>query len=131
LIQGKQAKSQTGLDVSTFIIDWEQQIVQCPQGHLSRLWRNSHDTNENPLIEVVFDRHTCGTCNVRPNCTSSSSAPRKLKLRPQAEYEALAARRIEQLSTEFKQTYACRAGIEGTISQAVRRFDPRKKRQGS
>jgi len=126
-----QAKSQTGLDVSTFIIDWEQQIVQCPQGHLSRLWRNSHDTNENPLIEVVFDRHTCGTCNVRPNCTSSSSAPRKLKLRPQAEYEALAARRIEQLSTEFKQTYACRAGIEGTISQAVRRFDPRKKRQGS
>jgi transposase len=128
LIQGKQAKSQTGLDVSTFIIDWEQQIVQCPQGHLSRLWRNSHDTNGNPLIEVVFDRHTCGACNVRPNCTSSSRAPRKLKLRPQAEYEALAARRIEQLSTEFKQTYACRAGIEGTISQAVRRFDSRRTR---
>jgi transposase len=123
-----QAKSQTSFDISTFIIDWEQQIVQCPQGHLSRLWRNSHDTNGNPLIEVVFDRHTCGACNVRHNCTSSSCAPRKLKLRPQAEYEALAARRIEQLSTEFKQTYACRAGIEGTISQAVRRFDLRRTR---
>jgi transposase len=123
-----QAKSQTSFDISTFIIDWEQQIVQCPQGHLSRLWRNSHDTNGNPLIEVVFDRHTCGACNVRHNCTSSSSAPRKLKLRPQAEYEALAARRREQLSTEFKQTYACRAGIEGTISQAVRRFDLRRTR---
>jgi transposase len=51
-----------------------------------------------------------------------------LKLRPQAEYEALAACRREQLSTEFKQTYASRAGIEGTISQAVRRFDSRRTR---
>ncbi len=123
-----QAKSQMGFDVSTFIIDWEQQIVQCPQGHLSRLWRNSHDTNGNPLIEVVFDRHTCGACPVRNNCTSSAQAPRKLKLRPQAEYQALAARRREQLTTEFKQTYAYRAGIEGTISQAVRRFDLRRTR---
>ena len=84
--------------------------------------------NRNPLIEVVFDRHTYGACCVRNNCTSSSRAPRKLKLRPQAEYEALAACRREQLSTEFKQTYASRAGIEGTISQAVRRFDSRRTR---
>ncbi len=123
-----QAKSPTGFDVSTFIIDWEQQLVQCPQGHLSRLWRNSHDTNGNPLIEVVFDRHTCGACPVRNHCTSSASAPRKLKLRPQAEYQALTARRTEQLCSEFKQTYAGRAGIEGTISQAVRRFDLRRTR---
>ncbi len=123
-----QAKSQTGFDVSTFVIDWDKQVVQCPQGHWSRLWRHAYDSNRNPLIEVVFDRHTCGACPVRDNCTSSSRAPRKLKLRPQAEYEALAARRREQLSTEFKQTYACRAGIEGTISQAVRRFDLRRTR---
>jgi hypothetical protein len=110
-----QAKSQTGFDVSTFVIDWDKQVVQCPQGHLSRLWRNSHDTNGNPLVEVVFDRHTCGACSVRNNCTSSALAPRKLKLRPQAEYQALAARRIEQLSQEFKLRYASRSGIEGTI----------------
>jgi transposase len=128
LIRGKQAKSQTGFDVSTFIIDWDKQVVQCPQGHLSRLWRNSHDTNGNPLVEVVFDRNTCGACSVRHNCTSSALAPRKLKLRPHAEYEALAARRREQLSTEFKLRYASRSGIEGTISQAVRRFDLRRTR---
>jgi transposase len=123
-----QAKSQTGFDVSTFIIDWDKQVVQCPQGHWSRLWRHAYDTNGNPLIEVVFDRHTCGACPVRNNCTSSTRAPRKLKLRPQAEYEALAARRREQLSTEFKLRYASRSGIEGTISQAVRRFDLRRTR---
>ena len=123
-----QAKSQTGFDVSTFVIDWDKQVVQCPQGHLSRLWRHAYDSNRNPLIEVVFDRHTCGACSVRNHCTSSSRAPRKLKLRPQAEYEALAARRREQLSKEFQQSYAGRAGIEGTISQAVRRFDLRRTR---
>jgi transposase len=97
-----QAKSDTGFDVSTFVIDWDKQVVQCPQGHLSRLWRKAHDCNGNPLIEVVFDRHTCGACPVRNNCTSSAKVPRKLKLRPQAEYLALKARRIEQLSQEFK-----------------------------
>lgn len=60
--------------------------------------------------------------------TSSASAPRKLKLRPQAEFEALATRRIEQLATEFKLRYASRSGIEGTISQAVRRLDLRRTR---
>ncbi|NEP15228.1 MAG: IS1182 family transposase [Symploca sp. SIO2C1] len=123
-----QAKSTTGFDVSTFAIDWEQQVVRCPQGHLNRLWRDARDSNGNPLIKVVFDRHTCGACSVRNNCTSSTRAARTLKLRPKAEYEALAARRIEQLSPEFQLQYASRAGIEGTISQAVRRFDLRRTR---
>lgn len=123
-----QAKSDTGFDVSTFVVDWDKQVVRCPQGHLNRLWRHAYDSNRNPLIEVVFDRRTCGACPVRKNCTSSAQAPRKLKLRPQAEYEALAARRLAQLSQEFQQTYASRAGIEGTISQAVRRFDLRRTR---
>lgn len=123
-----QAKSETGFDISTFMIDWDKQVVQCPQGHLSRSWRNANDGNQNPLVEVVFDRKTCRACPVRNNCTSSSDAPRKLKLRPRAEYEALLARRIEQLSHQFKLRYACRAGVEGTISQAVRRFDLRRTR---
>jgi transposase len=56
------------------------------------------------------------------------SGTQKVEAETQAEYQALAARRREQLTTEFKQTYASRAGIEGTISQAVRRFDLRRTR---
>jgi transposase len=41
-------------------------------------------------------------------------------LRPQLEHEALQARRREQETEPWKKRYAARAGVEGTISQAVR-----------
>lgn len=123
-----QAKLKTGFDVSTFVIDWDKQVVQCPQGNFSRLWRKTRDCNQNPLIEVVFDRKTCEKCPVRNNCTSAKTAPRKLKLRPREEYDALKQRRSEQVSPEFKQKYTRRAGVEGTISQAVCKFNLRQAR---
>ncbi len=43
-----------------------------------------------------------------------------LHLHPQAAHEALQARRQEQQTPEFGQEYGIRAGIEGTLSQAVR-----------
>lgn len=109
-----QAKLKTGFDVAAFVIDWDKQVVKCPQGNLSRLWRKTRDCNQNPLIEVVFDRKICEKCPVRNNCTSAKMAPRKLKLRPREEYDALQKRRREQVSPEFQQKYQRRAGIEGT-----------------
>ncbi|MCP6762474.1 MAG: IS1182 family transposase [Fischerella sp. CENA71] len=123
-----QANLKTGFDISAFIINWEQQIAICPQGNFSRLWRKARDCNQNPLIEVVFDRKTCASCPVRINCTSSSTAARKIKLRPREEFQALQQRRHQQQTSEFEQKYALRAGVEGTISQAVRRFDLRRTR---
>jgi transposase len=123
-----QAKLKTGFDVAAFVIDWDKQVVKCPQGNLSRLWRKTRDCNQNPLIEVVFDRKICEKCPVRNNCTSAQMAPRKLKLRPREEYDALQKRRREQVSPEFQQKYQRRAGIEGTISQAVCKFNLRQAR---
>jgi len=37
-------------------------------------------------------------------------------------HEALHARRLEQNSESWKKRYACRAGIEGTLTQGVRHF---------
>ncbi len=51
-----------------------------------------------------------------------------LHLRPQAAHEALQARRQEQQTQEFRQQYATRAGIEGTLSQGVRRMGLRRAR---
>lgn len=34
-----QAKLKTGFDVSAFVIDWDKEVVKCPQGNLSRLWQ--------------------------------------------------------------------------------------------
>ena len=123
-----QAKLKTGFDVAAFVIDWDKQIVKCPQGHLSRSWREGYDCRKNPVIQVEFDRQTCAVCPERRNCTKSEKAPRTLKLRPRDEYEALNQRRQEQLTQEFEKKYGCRAGIEGTLSQGVRRFDLRRTR---
>jgi len=49
-------------------------------------------------------------------------------VRPQAAHEALQARRDEQQTPEFRQEYARRAGIEGTLSQAVRGMGIRRAR---
>jgi transposase len=51
-----------------------------------------------------------------------------LTLRPQAQYEAIQATRLQKTTQEFKTRYAIRAGIEGTLSQGVRAFDLRRSR---
>ena len=47
-------------------------------------------------------------------------------LRPQAQQEALWAARQRQTTASFKQEYARRAGVEGTLSQAIHVCDVRR-----
>jgi hypothetical protein len=51
-----------------------------------------------------------------------------LTIQPEAEFIALQKARRQQAEPGFKKRYAARAGIEGTISQAVRRSDIRQSR---
>ena len=53
---------------------------------------------------------------------------RTLKLRFQAEHEALYKARAYQQTDHFKQRYRQRAGVESTISQAVSRSGVRRSR---
>ena len=53
---------------------------------------------------------------------------RTLTVRPEAQYRALQASRERQATTEFAALYGLRAGIEGTISQAVRACGVRRSR---
>jgi transposase len=120
-----QARAGEGFDSASFRVDWEAQQVKCPQGHLSRGWYPERDSDGVPIIKVPFDRAECAACVVRTQCTKAEKRPRVLKLRTQAQYEALHAARQRQTSEAFKQQYAKRAGVEGTISQDVRSFDGR------
>ncbi len=65
---------------------------------------------------------------MRERCTHSSAGARELTVRPQAQHEALQARRQYQTTDDFKERYARRAGVEGTISQGVRVVDLRRAR---
>jgi transposase len=113
-----QARADQGFDASHFQIDWLRQQATCPQGQASSRWTQVKNPER---IEVVFARLTCAACPLRAQCTESRTAGRVLHLRPQAAHEALHARRAEQQTAAFRQTYACRAGIEGTLAQGVRR----------
>jgi transposase len=100
----------------------------CPAGQRSVKWKASHDRHAQPVIYVAFARAACLACPVRAQCTRAPVNPRSLTLRPQAQHEALQVARARQKTDAFKARYAVRAGIEGTLSQAVRVFDLRRTR---
>ncbi|MDQ5852115.1 MAG: transposase, partial [Chloroflexota bacterium] len=52
-------------------------------------------------------------------CTRSKVGARELTLHPRAAHEALQVARQRQERAEFKQQYAARAGVEGTLSQGA------------
>lgn len=123
-----QAKAQQGFDIACFAIDWQVQTVICPRGHASYSWRARQDEDGRDVIEVRFAKADCLACSAHSLCTRSQMNPRTLRLRPQAQHEALQQARQRQQTEAFKQAYRNRAGIEGTISQGMRRFELRRSR---
>lgn len=124
-----QAQSEKGFDVSCFTIDWEQQKAICPNGQVSQVWtENRKDKAGHPRIYARFAKSSCQACPVRADCTRSPEGPRTLSFKPRMEFEILQWARQREHTQEFKERYAKRAGIEGTISQGTRSFDLRRSR---
>lgn len=119
-----QALAGQGFDLTHFHIDWSTQRVTCPQGQPSRAWRERPEREGQ--IQVAFAKAVCQACPVRCACTKGDH--RELQLQPQAQLEALQRQRAVQQTPEFRQAYALRAGVEATISQAVRRLPLRQSR---
>jgi transposase len=114
-----QERQQGGYAPKDFELDWEQGVATCPQGQQSTNWKSRTDRRGHETLVIQFARHTCQSCAVREHCTTNP-AGRSLTLNPPAAHQALQQRRAEQQTPEFGKRYALRAGIEGTISQAVR-----------
>ncbi len=77
---------------------------------------------------MIFDGSDCRACQARSLCTRNKSQPRRLRLQPRVQYEALQRARQLQATEAGRQLYNARAGIEGTISQGVRGFGLRQSR---
>jgi transposase len=114
-----QAKAGKGYAASDFAIDWEAKQAVCPAGKRSIAWHEKQERGQ-PVVAIYFSRPECGCCPSRAECTRAA-AGRRLTLRPEAEYRALQAARERQKTRAFLQRYACRAGVEGTHTQGVRR----------
>ena len=123
-----QARAGQGYHGAAFTVDFDQRQAICPQGKASVSW-NPQMIRGHEMINVRFSAAACRACPARALCTSSHpNRGRQLTIRPRQVHEASAAARARQDSDEFKTIYKQRAGIEGTISQAVAVADTRHTR---
>jgi len=114
-----QSRTEGGFDISQFTIDWENQKVLCPQGKVSVYWKETKRSGQARIL-AKFDKSDCQICPSKNLCTRSRIyGHRELTFSLQEEHMALQESRRYQKTPEFKERYAKRAGIEGTISQAV------------
>jgi transposase len=123
-----QARAGTGFDLSQFQIDWETKTVTCPQGKANRSWEEGVTATGKPQVTVRFHYGDCRVCACRAACTRRKAEPRALTFLPRAEYEALQAARQRQLTPEFQEQYAVRAGVESPLGQGIRVGDLRHSR---
>jgi transposase len=106
-------------DHSHFRIDWQAKRVVCPAGQTSRDWGHIPDRHGKPSLRVRFPLPACRACSLHDRCTQT--AAKVLILRPDEQtYTALQNARQRQETPAFRKLYALRAGIEGTVAQAVR-----------
>jgi transposase len=123
-----QARDEDAFDITKFTIDWANEVASCPMGKLSRYWGPAKGPRGQPTIQVQFSQRDCLRCAARARCTRSKASPRGLTLQPMKRQLALQAAREREKSSVFKEQYAVRAGVEGTISQAVNKLDMRRSR---
>jgi len=116
--QSWQARTEGGLTQAQFVVAWDARKAICPAGQSSVNWERQRSAHGRPLIRVRFDPLACQACHLRAQCTTGSG--RQLTLLPQALQTALLAARQRETSPAFKTRYRQRAGVEGTLSQAVR-----------
>jgi transposase len=120
-----------GYDGALFEIDWRRQTAICPEGKSSSYW-HAYQPNERYLRTVVrvrFKKSDCLACPSRGKCVrNETGAPRSLTLPTESMYEALRQTRSALKSAAGRHEYRRRAGVEGTISQGVRRGTMRRTR---
>ncbi|WP_083751794.1 transposase [Saccharothrix sp. ALI-22-I] len=99
-------------------MDWDQRRVVRPQGARNTIWSECSERGRDSIV-VRFPVTACQSCPVRPQCTRSARSGRQLMLRTRDIPEAVEHARTEQATDEWKQRYATRSGVEGTIHQTA------------
>lgn len=108
-----------------FTIDWDTGTATCPGGAASYSMR----PEKRGLVNFTFSRKDCTPCPIRRQCTLAEPPfARRLNIHPQALHQAQTTARTAEHAPDWQPRYNKRAGIEGTISQAVRGPDLRHAR---
>jgi hypothetical protein len=119
-------QSREGFRQGNFCIDEEAQQATCPAGEKSNVWAiRQRPGQERPFTQIRFPAEACRQCSNFGECTTSRQG-RSLTLHPYR--AALIARRQEAQTPQFLERLHLRAGIESTISEAVRGHGLRRAR---
>jgi transposase len=121
-----QARAGPGFEASPGEINWEQQQAIGPMGPARLRWTPTTDRLHNQVIKLNCSQRDGQACASRLNCTRAKR--RTITVRPQAPSLRLQAARQRDQRAADQSEYAKRAGIEGTISQAVRACGVRRTR---
>jgi transposase len=123
-----QDRDEEAFDHTQFHIDWELRVATCPGGKTSRNCSDRTTWRGTPNLLFSFSIEDCQPCPLRQRCTRAKNVGRTLTVYPKEAYETLQRARQRQDSQQFKELYAIRAGIEGTISQGARSMGLRQSR---
>jgi len=118
LDQSAQARAGTGFDKTAFTIDFDTRQVTCPQGNTSANWSPTNQRGTDVIV-VKFATDTCRACPVQAQCTTAKRGGRQLTFYPRDLHHALTQARTQQSTKDWQHKYKLRAGIEGTIYQAI------------
>ena len=121
-----QARLDDGLTKAAFHVDWDRKVVTCPAGKESISWLPNTWPKNGMVFEARFATRDCFPCPLRPRCTRAKREPRIIGLQAREHFEALQGARRHQETEAFRESYAARAGIEGTHAQAIRRCGLRR-----
>ncbi len=129
LDQQWQARNNPKFSGENFSIDWERKRAVCPAGKTSSGWSEVQTETAKRVIKIKFSTKDCRVCLFRSDCTKSKTpARRTLTILPKEQFDLQRVAREREKTWEYKRQYQRRAGIEGTISQAVRGFGMRHSR---
>ncbi|MBO0722294.1 MAG: transposase, partial [Blastocatellia bacterium] len=123
-----QGRAGTGFAAADFHYDFARRVAICPTGCTSSSWQERSDRYGDTEIQIKFATRDCKPCPQRAQCTQTACGRRLLTIQPEAEFLALQEARRQEAGPDFKQRYAARAGVEGTLSQGVRRCGLRRAR---
>jgi transposase len=126
-----QAREKTGFDAAAFSIDWDNEVATCPEGKKSLSWTPAIDRQDTKVMKIKFSGKDCMPCPSRDLCIRSVKDYKRRAIsirRPREHHEALQRAREREETAEFKAEYTRRAGIEGTVSRAVRTCEVRRSR---
>jgi transposase len=118
LDHSSQARAAAGYDRAAFAIDWDAEQVRCPQGQASSSWSRCTQRDTEAIV-VKFSGEVCRPCPVRSLCTSAKKGGRQLTIRARPLQQALDQARVDQAGRDWLDKYKLRAGVEGTMRQAV------------